>query len=521
MPVEYTLVSGTYFDSVALMRTTTDVADSVGIEEAYARMGTTANLEKLVTNGVLEMSAADEIEPTDLVVVAVAPETSRAKRALEEIETQLETGGGNTDGGGVDESPSQTLDDAFESLSDPSLALISVPGAYAVREAWTALHAGLHVHLFSDAVPLSAERELKQFGHEQDLLVMGPDCGTAIIDGLPLGFANAVSRGSIGIVSAAGTGLQEVASCIDRAGSGVSQAFGTGGRDLLDDVGGLMTGMCLEVLDADAATDVIVVISKPPEPDAEANVLEVVSQCDTPVVAVVLGGDTEAIRDAGAYVAPTLARAAELAVETTEGVANTLRRPSPSTDGEQRNTVFANALQPHSVTGSVRGLFSGGTLCTEAALALSPALEGLQTNVGIGESVADPLEVTGHALVDLGVDELTVGRPHPMIDPRLRDSLFEDAMSNEDVGIVLLDVVLGHGAHPNPAAGIVDALDTAISPPPVVASVCGTDGDPQSRREQVAALEGAGVFVAPTNAAAAETVLQAIDSVPATGGERP
>src|SRR5580704_9603583 len=95
--------------------------------------------------------------------------------------------------------------------------------------------------IFSDNVPIAEEASLKHEARERGLMVMGPDCGTAIIGGVPLAFANAVPRGDIGIIGASGTGIQEVSTLIARAGRGVRHAIGTGGRDMHAEVGGLTT----------------------------------------------------------------------------------------------------------------------------------------------------------------------------------------------------------------------------------------------------------------------------------------
>jgi len=489
--VEHTVIEETYRDSVKLMRLATEVSASYDLSDASALMGTEANIERLAETTPLDPGVLDGIGPSDLVLVAAADEGERAANGLSAMRERLDSDGSDPSDDG--RSGPTSLTAPVETLENPELALISVPGEFAAREAWLALHSGLHVQLFSDNVPIEAERQLKEFGLDEDLLVMGPDCGTAIIDGLPLGFANVVSQGSIGLVAASGTGLQEVTSLIDRGGGGISQAIGTGGRDLRDSVGGLMTSDGIERLDDDPGTDCLVVISKPPDPSAREAVLDTIETCETPVVVQFLGSSDEFGID-GVHTAETLSDAATLAL----GLAG----ESSVQSGEPSVAELADGIDVAS-DGAIRGLFSGGTLCTEAALVLSETIEGLATNVGVGESLADPLDPDGHSLVDLGADELTRGRPHPMIDPGLRDSQLAEALADDDVGMVLLDVVLGRGAHGDPAAGIAEQLDAATAPLPVVASVCGTEADPQSRSEQVETLRKAGVVVAPSNAAAA------------------
>lgn len=503
MAVEYTVIEETYRDSVKLMQLANEVSTEYDLSDATALTGTEANIERLTETTALEPGAVEAVGPADLILVAVAADSERAASALAALRERLDSNGTGSDGSGEHESEPTSLPGATDTLENPELALISAPGEHAAREAWLALHSGLHVHLFSDNVPIEAERELKQFGRDKGLLVMGPDCGTAIIDGLPLGFANVVQRGSVGLVSASGTGLQEVVSLIDRGGGGISQAIGTGGRDLADTVGGLMTRAGIERLDDDPGTDCLVVISKPPDPSAREVVLDTIAACETPAVVQFLGAAAD-LDVAGLHTAETLADTAALALDVIG---------KPSAESGQPSVAELSEEIDVATGGAIRGLFSGGTLCTEAALVLSETVEGLATNVGVGDPVADPLDPDGHSLVDLGADELTRGRPHPMIDTDLRDSQLAEALADDDVGIVVLDVVLGRSAHDDPAAGIVEQLDSATAPPPVVASVCGTDADPQSRSKQVETLREAGVVVAPSNAVAAAVAASAL-----TGG---
>jgi FdrA protein len=507
--VEYAILEDVYRDSVELMRVADEAVDTHDLSDAFALMGTDANRKQAIELTALEARALSSAGPEDLILVAVASESERATRGLSGMRESLESG--DTSPQSEPEQPPISVPAAVERADDPAVALVSVPGEYAVREAWLALHAGLHVHLFSDNVSVADERELKQFGRANDQLVMGPDCGTAIVDGIPLGFANEVTRGSVGIVSASGTGLQEVATLVDRAGFGISQAIGAGGRDLQDAVGGVTTRQGIELLDADDATEVIVVVSKPPEPAAREAVLEVAGAADTPVVVRFLGTATADIVAAGARPAETLAEAATLAATTAGDTEQTSLGPSATQLSET-----LDSRDGVETGGDLRGLFSGGTLCAEAALVAADYVDGVQTNVGVGDPVGDPLDSSGHVLVDFGVDEFTRGKPHPLLDPGLRDDRLAATLADDDVGVVLLDIVLGRGVHEDPAAGVVAALDGADSPPPVVASVCGTDTDPQSRTEQVGRLRDAGVVVAPATATAAAVAGETV----ANGGDR-
>ncbi len=348
---------------------------------------------------------------------------------------------------------------------------------------------GLHVFLFSDNVSIADEIELKRLARKKGLLLMGPDCGTAILDGVPLGFANAVRRGRIGLVGASGTGLQQVSCLIDRGGEGVSQLIGVGGHDLDERVGGLMMLAGIDYLAKDAGTAVIVLVSKPPSPPVARHVLDVARSTGKPVVVSFLGGDPESIRRTGAVPAATLEDAARAAIALARGESVPAKgRVDSSLVARARAQVGRFGIEQRHVC----GLFSGGTLCEEAALILAS-----------GGTAA-------HHLVDLGDDEFTRGRPHPMIDFRLRNERIVEAAADPTTAVVLLDVVLGYGAHPDPAGALIPAVERARDVAvrsgrtlAFVASVCGTAADPQDLVRQEETLAKAGVIVAPSNAQAA------------------
>jgi succinyl-CoA synthetase alpha subunit len=385
-------------------------------------------------------------------------------------------------------------------LGRANLAQIAVPGPYAAAEALKALKAGLHVFLFSDNVPLAEELALKRLAAKKDLLVMGPDCGTAILGGVPLGFANAVRRGAIGLVGASGTGMQEVSCRIHGLGEGVSHAIGTGSRDVYEEVGGATLTAALELLGRDPATRVITIVSKPPAPAVAERALAAVRATGKPTVVLFLGAKLAA----GGNVHPvaTLEDAAAVAVALARGEALSASRATPA--------VPAVNLAPSQR--SLRGLYSGGTYCTEAQLVWRDA--GLETwsNAPLEKKLALPHGAAsrGHTAIDLGADEFTVGRPHPMIDLGARVERLELEARDPSVAAIVLDVVLGYGAHPDPAGVLAPAVAAARAAAaregrelPVIGFVCGTEDDPQRLAAQAAKLAACGVVLAPTSTAAA------------------
>jgi succinyl-CoA synthetase alpha subunit len=372
---------------------------------------------------------------------------------------------------------------------------------------------GLHVLLFSDNVPLADEVALKQMAQERGLLCMGPDAGTAIINGVALGFANAVPRGSIGLVSASGTGLQGVTCGIAQAGAGVSQAIGTGSRDLTEAVGGMTMSAGLAALQADPDTGVIVLISKPPAESVADRVLRQVRASDKPTIVCFLGANLAAIERAGGLAATTLAQAAVMAAAIAQG--GDQAAAMAALEARSIDLIpLAAAEQAKLATcqRALRGLFAGGTFCYEAQLILSNLPEPVLSNAPIVQAnkLADPLHSTGHSCIDLGGDEFTQGRLHPMIDPSLRNRRIVQEALDPETAVILLDVVLGYGAHADPAGATAEAIREARHLAveagrhvAFIASVCGTEADPQRLSRQEATLRDAGVTVVPDNASAA------------------
>jgi len=372
------------------------------------------------------------------------------------------------------------------------------------HDALKAINAGLNLMIFSDNVPLATEIELKKRASERDVLVMGPDCGTAIIGGVGLGFANVCERGNIGIVGASGTGTQEVSALVSNLGGGISHAIGTGGRDLSLDVGGLTMLGAIDLLEHDPGTDVLVLISKPPHPQIEEKVLARAAKLKKPCVVNFIGGAPEKARNLGLIGAATLEEAALAALAAAKKTAHL------ELDPVLVERARAVAQQLPATRTELRGLFSGGTLCDETLLILGPKMAPVASNLKHKHAVpmADARISHGHTCVDLGDDQFTVGRPHPMIDYTLRCERIVAEAAEAKTAVILLDVVLGHGSHADPVAALVPAIHEARRaagkhPPVFVAYVLGTDGDPQDRQRQTQALIEADVLIAPTNAAAA------------------
>jgi FdrA protein len=488
-----------YRDSVALMQLSSRLSALPGVRQASAVMASATNLALLCEAGLLAGDVA--AGPNDLLVALDGENETSLAAALAEAERAFDDQATSGVGAERRREPPRSLEMGLDVMPAANLALISTPGDYAAAEAFKALRLGLNVMLFSDNVPVETEVALKRYALAHNLMVMGPDCGTAIIGGIPLGFANAVRRGAIGLVGASGTGLQLVTCLIDRLGGGISQAIGTGGHDLSRDVGGITMLQGLMALANDAATKAIVLISKPPAPEIAARVLAQARLAGKPVVVNFLGADPMSIEPSGLTVVKTLEDAAFAAVALATGRQPARIAPASALPG------FPLALGQR----YVRGLFSGGTLCFEATLLLGETLGDVYSNtpVGRGRVLENVWQSRANTLIDLGDDVFTRGRPHPMIDHRLRNERLAAEADDPQTAVILLDVVLGYGAHADPASVIAPVVEAAIGRAAaagrhlaVVGFVCGTAADPQNLQRQEARLRQAGMLLASSNAEA-------------------
>ncbi|NLA71767.1 MAG: acyl-CoA synthetase FdrA [Clostridiaceae bacterium] len=498
-----------YFDSVTLMLISREMKKLDGVEEVLVGMGTDLNLD-LVKMLEMFLPELEKVTPNDLFIAAKFDESRVNMDELiasfdEQINKKKESHAG-------DYQP-PTLRSAIEYLPGANFVVLSVPGQYAADEAENALREGLNVMMFSDNVSIEDELKLKRMAVDKGLLMMGPDCGTAIINGVPLCFANVVKRGKIGVVGASGTGTQEVTVLIDQLGEGLSQVIGTGGRDLREEIGGLMMIQGIEALLADPETHVILLISKPPAPSVEKKIHDLVADSPKPVVIDFIGGNAESVLRAGAVPCVSLEDAAKKAVAL-------LRKQTPvdfdgfdASEQEIAHVVddAAGRLAPEQKY--LRALFTGGTLADEAIKYLGEHYP-IYSNIPLtpDRALAKLEGLAGHLCLDLGEDEFTRGRPHPMIDPMTRTEFFESHI-DETTAVILVDVVLGYGSHEDPAGAVADSvikirekLASMGRDIVAVASVTGTDKDPQDLKQSIEDLEQAGVIVMPSNAQAVRLV---------------
>ncbi len=510
MTVRFVIKVSQYFDSVSLMNVARDVQALPGVEDAALVMGTAANKALLEQVGPIT-SEVEAASANDLILMVKGDEAV-LDGALATAEKLLAKPAEQASAGGWEHRP-KTLRGALRGHPDANLVVVSVAGAYATAEAWNALRQGKHVLLFSDNVSLEDEIALKQYAVENGLLLMGPGAGTAIINNVALGFANVIPPGPVGIISAAGTGLQEVSTLLAKQGIGLTQGIGVGGRDLSDPVGGLMMFHALNALRDDPDTQIIVAISKIPSPDISEKMLSSLADCGKPAVVIFMGPE-QPLSGNGLYMASTLQEAALAAAVLAQG-------GNPSTVKAQL-ADRAEALKEQAATLKsrldsrqkyLRGLFSGGTLCEEAMRIWGKSVREVWSNAPLDAAftLPDSYQSQEHCALDLGEEEFTVGRPHPMIDNDLRIRRLLQEAADPQVGAILLDVVLGYGAHLDPASELAPAIRRARETASeqgreliVITALTGTDGDPQNLSRQTAALGSAGALPLGSNAEASQ-----------------
>src|SRR4051794_27237946 len=466
------------------MQVSRDVGTTDGVRAVLVAMATPLNLELAASMG---LAPDEDASPEQLLIAVRADDDAALAAATAAVDAALAARERST--GTAAAVPQRTIGAGLAELPGDAaaLAIVSVPGQYAVAEAADAIAAGRSVLVFSDGVPVEHEVALKRAAHDAGVLVMGPDCGTAIVSGVALGFANVVRPGPVGLVAASGTGAQQVSCLLDMAGVGVSHVLGVGGRDLSEAVGGLATLDALAALDADPVTERVMVVSKPPAPSVAAAVSDAAARLSMPVCSAVLSPET-----------PDLTAAVEsLLTDMGLDVPVWPSRPGP-----------AEAAVPGAV---LKGLYSGGTLADEAMLLAAPVLGDIRSNTPLKTELdlGTDLSATGHVVVDFGDDALTVGRAHPMIDPTLRLEAISNLAARREPAVLLLDVVLGYGADPDPAYSLGPTLTAArrAGTLPVVVALIGTEGDPQGWSRQADALQAAGAAVFASNAAATRYAL--------------
>lgn len=492
---------GSYHDSVVLMLLTNQISIVDGVDKVSIMMATPANKDIFRQSG-LDTQELEDATPNDMVVVADIREESVLDRIMEEIDAFFKKQAVSAEVKKGAESV-RSWDAALGKLPDANLAVISVPGAYAALEADRALDEGLNVFLFSDNVTIEDEKALKEKAHRKGLAVMGADCGTGIIQGVPIAFTNHVAPGSIGIIGASGTGIQELATIIDRLGEGVTNAVGIGGRDLNREIGGITMLDMIDAMEEDDAVKVVIIVSKPPAKEVRDRIADRLAAFGKPAVTLFVGEKPE-YHEENLFHAYTLDEAARLAVGLVRGE----KVDEASVDVDE--SAFFRAEEKK----TIKAYYSGGTLANEAAMLIKDAMG---CEVPPEDIEGYMLQLDGNVVVDLGDDAYTQGKPHPMIDPAKRIECMQDAVEDESTGVVLFDVMLGYGSHEDMAGALLPSIAALREKAEAqgrkvffIATVCGTKKDEQGYDDAVNKLKAAGVTVCENNKLACRTAIRAI-----------
>lgn len=504
MPSGYVIRTNQYYDSIYLMGVNKRLSQVEGVEQTAVLMGSEKNKMLLEDIGVKEPEI-DNARPNDLIVAVIAKTPEIVKAVLDDLDNALSA---------IDEgrpsSDFHTLEDGLAEQTLANLAVISIPGEYVFREAQKALKANLNLFIFSSNVSVEDELKLKRLAAEKKLLVMGPDCGTSILGGKGIGFANVVREGTIGAIGPSGTGLQEFTTQIHNSGYGISHAIGTGSHDLSAEIGAITTFAALEALEEDPQTEIIAIIAKPPDRKVLEHLLERTQHCTKPVIGCFLGmSDLNDLAANGIHGARNIDDAVKTAIQITSGIVDQqpvkLTRREHELAKQQRDNWSPEQR-------FLRGLFAGGTFCYQSQQILGEAGLTVYSNAPLDPQykLVAREENQGHTLIDMGADEYTLGKPHPMIDSTMRNQRILAEGRDPAVAVILLDFILGFNASKDPVGDLLDSILVAKQARKeqggeltVVASICGTDRDPQDLNLQMEMLEKAGVIVFQSNASAA------------------
>ena len=522
MPVtKNILLKDSYKDSIQLMRVSEEAKKLEGVLDVAVVMGTPTNKDLLERVGLLTEDGRRSSND-DIIIAIRVDSASRVSRAITGVETTLAKVSTNSQSATSTSEYFSSIEAALIGLPGANFAIISVPGPFVREVATTLLERGLHIQIFSDHVSLADEAYLKKLGAKNGLLVLGPGAGTSILGGKAIAFSNRVNRGRVGIVAAAGTGLQELSVLISGEGHGISQGLGVGGGDVKKEVGGLMSLAALRALEHDPQTEKICFVSKPPSGDVLRRILRYVSmEAKKNYILTFFGENTENLGQKYGITDPRIIFASSLhaaAIKSTKNKSLTQIRSEGALVSSELTAIGKSKLESlassistklSSEQSYIRGLYTGGTLMAESLQILTELLGGgIQSNSPFapGDRLADSYVSVGHTLIDFGEEEFTSGRPHPMIDPTIRGMRLETELKDAQVACVMLDVILGYGSHSDPAGAVVEAIRNVRASynstlrVPILAHVCGTKEDPQNADVQKQKLKEAGAFLLPSNA---------------------
>lgn len=479
-----------YVDSVTLMAIGDKILKIDGIENAEVQMGTPANLQLLQSLGYI---TEENIESDDLVMAVTGDTKEHLKLAFSQIEKILDH---RTEE--EDEIVYHNINDINLLEDEYDLVQISLPGKYAYAEAKKALDKGLHVFIFSDNVSLSEELALKKLGSEKGLLVMGPDCGVGMLNGVCLGAGSIMREGEVGIIAASGSGAQEVACIIEKCGYGISAIIGTGGRDLYPEIGGVTMLQGMGILEKDEKTKVIVLVSKLADSNVMEKVLTEADKVKKPVIAIFLGSEESLFLNHKVIPAYSLEAAALQACK----ILNPNGNINIQYTQEEIDRIVAKEIKQYTRNQKYfRGLYCGGTFTEEGLIYFSRNLPGTTLYSNLDTKYANKLPdhqtSVGHCILDMGAEDFTKDAPHPVFDPGIRIKRLKEELADKELAVILLDFITGPGVAQDPITPIVKIIGNHSGDRHItyIANICGSYEDPQNIVEKKKLLEDAGVIV--------------------------
>ena len=481
-----------YVDSVTLMQVRAKAMKIAGAVIAEVQMATPANIDILKE---LEFEVPTDAGSNDLVCGIRAENEEAAEKILKVIDGVLNHR--------VESDENYTsLDEINFAETGYNLAQISLPGEYAAKEAQKAMEYGCDVFIFSDNVSIEEERALKEYGHAHGKLVMGPDCGVGLSDGVCLGVGSIVKKGNVGIVGASGSGSQEVACVIEKCGYGVTEIIGTGGRDLAKEIGGITMMDGIRRLENDPETKVIVLVSKLADTQVMEEILAFADNMTKPVVAVFLGGNKKMYEGHRVIGVMNLEEAGLKAVELLTGKKEHLGY----SDAELEAIANREIEKLHMNQKYFRGLFCGGTFTEESLIYFNQHNTENQLYTNLNNRYATQLEDAetskGHTILDLGAENFTEKAPHPVFEPSLRVDRLKKELEDPDVAVVMIDFITGPAVAEDPFSDLAAVAREANSSDrhiTFIGAVCGSEEDPQNVTEMSKLLRDSGFIVTGSN----------------------
>jgi len=485
-------------DSVQMMQFSQQLKDEQGVIDAAIVMGTDLNKNTLKKMGLLTEDGISATENDTLITINCQDENS-LNNAVQKAEQLLTSD--------ITKSKNEfnDLSSALDAFDNANMASLSIPGQFVKEMATELIRKQLHLFVFSDHVPLEDEILLKNLALENNVLFMGPEAGTSILNGTVFGFGNRIRSGSVGIIGASGTGIQESSTMIDLFGEGISHAIGVGGRDLRNDIGGMMTMKTMEVFEDDPNTKAVLLVSKPVGDDVRNKIINKINNFSKKNYVLCLIGDNENREDSAKI---KFSKSIQISVlKILKYVNDDAYKKIKDVVRKQVDDSIKLAKSLSSDLNNdqrfVRGFFAGGTLCYESKIILEQMIGKVYSNL----SSDDEYSIKGNAaskentLIDFGEEEFTSARPHPIIDPLLRKNRILEDADDPNVGVIIIDIICGINAAKNTMAFHAETIKKAIENAKekgrrlsVFAYICGTEKDVSENELKLLTDSGAKLF---------------------------